>query len=258
MKIRRVAAALVFLGFWLALAIGSARSGNQLIKQYILFNGSQPADSTPQASYWIPVRGASRVVIRMFNANTGAWATDDSATTDSITAFTAQMGDSLSFIGKDSLGTLVPAYSMARGGDPYQWSWTVNTAGVPYNTFPIIVDSTVVTGDGADSTKWFSVYHSPVTSGATSRSLNFTNTKGGWYTFIYPISPAPAGLIGGITPTRFTASQSGSDVFSTSFLRIRVTPFTRSTKAGVASTQGIRTTGLNKLRATAYVYFNNQ
>jgi hypothetical protein len=147
---------------------------------------------------------------------------------------------------------------MARGGDPYQWSWTVNSSGVPFNVFPVIVDSTAVSGDGADSTKWFAVYHSPVTSGATARSLSFTNTKGGWYTFVYPLSPAPAGLIGGITPSRYTASQAGSDVFAASFMRIRLTPFTRSTFSAVGVAVGNRTTGLKQLRAVAYVYFNNQ
>jgi len=236
MNFRRILVAGIILAAFVGAAIMQCvpvHAGNQVVKQFVLFNGVQTADSTPQASYWIPIRGADRIVIRAFTQAVAA----DTATTDSITAWTTLFGDSVSFLAKDSLGVITTNRS--------------TTGWHQYNAFPMVLDSTSLSGDVADSTKWVAVYHAP----ASTNALSFVATKGGWYQFVYPLSPAPAsGVING----RLSASQNGGDAMIPGYMRIRYTPKTRLTTAGFSSTAGLRTKGLNRLYAIAYVVFTNQ
>ena len=143
----------------LLLAMSPSGAGQQHVVTYTLFNGVQTADSTPQASYWIPIHNANRIVIKLF---TQAVSTD-TATTDSITSWTTQFGDSMQFEAKDSLGTIVTSRSTIFEDFPRS------------NRFPMILDSTSVSGDGADTTKWVAIYHAP----ASTNALSWVATKVG-------------------------------------------------------------------------------
>jgi hypothetical protein len=209
-------------------------SSSSTPRVFILFNGSQAADSTPQASYWIPIRGASEVILKGWSQG----ATTDTSTCDSITAWTVLVGDSVSFEAVDSLGTIATA-SNRSGTNPLN--------GAAYNRFPMVLDSVVVTGDAADTTRGVAQYHPPV---LTTQALRWSTTQG-WYTWIYPVKPVLGAWAAAVqVPTSNLQSQ-----FIDGYLRVRYTPRTRMTTAGFSSTAGIRTTGLNKFTLLAYVYY---
>jgi hypothetical protein len=230
----------------------TAHTGQQTVKTYTLFNGWQTPDSTAQASYRIPIRGANRVVIRMFDGNTASWNSTDSTTTDSVTAWSTLFGDSVTMIAKDSLGT-VATFSTSGATPGYLNSWNRN-GNLEFNTYPITKDSTTISGDGVDSTKFVAVYHTIGTSGASNRNLSFASTKGGWYTFVLPLSI-------GTNPTTQSWGRFGSQeqqaTFIPSYMWVSYTPFTRSTFSAVGVAVGNRTKGLKNFKAVAYVYYPN-
>lgn len=235
--LRRVVALalLAAVGFVLIASAGMGPTSSATNPRvFIMFNGSQAADSTPQASYWIPIRGASQVILKGWTLG----ATTDTSTTDTVTAWTIQVGDSVSFEAVDSLGTIATA-SNRSGTNPLN--------GLPYNRFPMVLDSVVVTGDKADTTRGVAQYHPP---GLSIQALRWSTTQG-WYTWIYPVKPVlGAWAAAAQTPTSNLQSQ-----FIDGYLRVRYTPLTRMTTAGFSSTAGIRTTGLNKFTLLAYVFY---
>lgn len=79
----------------MALGLGSAHAGGRVIREYVLFGGSN-TDSTEQASAWIPVFGASKIYIRTWSGKAAWSATTDADSTfsDSITTFKAVFTDS--------------------------------------------------------------------------------------------------------------------------------------------------------------------
>lgn len=88
-KLRMVAALMLLIA---TAAIG----GSQDIREYVLFGGSD-TDSTEQASTWVPIRGASRVLIRLWSTHTAFHASTDADSTfaDSITIFKLLLSDSI-------------------------------------------------------------------------------------------------------------------------------------------------------------------
>src|SRR5882672_9527380 len=93
-----------------ALAMLSSGAGGQKATTYTLFPGAT-TDTTEQASYWIPIKNASHVLIRTWS--TGA--STDTNYCDSITTWKTLFSDTVSFIAKDSLGTIVTSRSSFLG-----------------------------------------------------------------------------------------------------------------------------------------------
>ena len=85
MNARKWIASLTLVG--LAVLMSVAGAGQQDIRAYTLFGGNN-VDSTAQSSTWVPIRGASRVVIRTWTAH-AAFDADgvDSAFSDSVCCF---------------------------------------------------------------------------------------------------------------------------------------------------------------------------
>ena len=92
MKVRRLIAVLAMLS--LGATVGMA--GSQDLHPYTLFGGSN-VDSTEKISVWIPVRGASRIIIRTWSAKAAFHASTDADSTfsDSIAVFKVAFTDSL-------------------------------------------------------------------------------------------------------------------------------------------------------------------
>jgi hypothetical protein len=88
---------------WIALlvaagliAAGSAHAGNLEVQKVTLFGGSD-TDSTEQVSNWFPVRGAKRVIIRLWSGKAAFHASTDADSTfsDSIAVFKVGFTDSI-------------------------------------------------------------------------------------------------------------------------------------------------------------------
>jgi hypothetical protein len=76
----------------------SSIAGNEWNRELVIFGGgntSAAVDTAELASPWFPVRGASRVVVRLWSANTSAWTAGDSTYSDSLTTFKVLLSDSL-------------------------------------------------------------------------------------------------------------------------------------------------------------------
>jgi len=230
-KIRRHAALALLLALGAFLVLGRGHAGNLNVTEYVLFNGVNRADSSEVASPWIPIRGASRVYIRTWSAGAAA----DTDFSDTITTWKTLLSDSVSFMARDSLGTIVTARS------------SMSSAGA----FPMCADSIVITNSAGDSVKMVAVAH-PVQG--VGKPVRGSVTGRGYYTIVLPIA------VGGAIPGTAASAQvaSGDQVFMTQYLRIRITPRTRLTTAGFSSTAGLRTRGLNQLRMLAYVVFPNR
>lgn len=222
MKARKLAAPLMLLG----LVVSVALAGNENIKRVVLIAGGNVADSSARVSPWINVRGAHRIVIRSWSVNTAAWTTADSQYTDSISTWQTEFSDSVSFIGRDSSGTLVTARSGMSNA----------------NAFPVCADSVMYSGNVQDTTtKLVMISHPPI-----NKILRpAVNGSGVYGPVITSTGPTSVGTYG-----------DGS--INAQYMRVRITPFTRSTLGGVLSTQGIRTKGINGLRVEALVIFKNQ
>lgn len=213
-----------------ALAALPAIAGNQDIHPYDLFPGGN-TDSTEQASRWITVRGAAKVYIRIWTTHaafTGTGSGDvDSTFADSLVGFRLLLSDSVSFLGRDSLGTLVTARS------------TMSNVGA----FPVCADSfeVPITGIGDTLVKSVRYWPAPV-----NRALRAPATGSGFYTVV--------------TPARI-AQGSPSDpdaIIPAQYLRVRCTPLRRLTAQMSQSTTGARVNGLKGFKMTAYVVYDNK
>jgi len=201
------------------------------IREWVLFDGSNAADSSERASPWIPVRGATRVYIRTWSAGAAA----DTDFCDTLTTWKTLFSDSVLFMARDSLGTIVTARS------------SMSNVGA----FPMCADSAMITNFAADSVKMCAVV-SPVQG--TAKPVRGSGTGSGYITIIMP---TPVGAA--VPATAATSVIAGAtEFFMTQYMRIRVTPRTRLTTAGFSSTAGLRTRGINGLRMRAYIVFPNK
>lgn len=180
--------------------------------EYPLFSGSN-ADTLETATRWIPIQGASRIYIN--TKSTGA--ATDTAFCDTIGTWYTVLSDTVQFIGRDSLGTLVTA----RSGMSSRFA------------FPVCFDTTMITGTQVDTTLGLGVMNA-----AVNRPLK---GKGTW-TMIYPTMHASGSV---------AYDQNGT--INVKYLRIRFTPKQRLTTAGFSSTAGIRTRGIRPVRMKAIV-----
>ena len=202
----------------LAAVVGTAGSGNWELRRVVLFGGGDKADSTERASRWIGIRGASRVYIRTWTIGAAA----DTDFCDSVSTWKTLLSDSVcaNVTGEDGFST------------------------------GSACDSVVITNNNVDSTKMVAVYGVPTVQAA--KTIRASASGSGLITVVYPIaaghgtSPAAAQVAG------------STDVFATQWLRIRVTPITRSTTAGFNSTAGLRTRGFHGLRMEALIYYPNR
>lgn len=210
-----------------ALFATTVSGGPEVVRRAVLFAGGD-TDSTEQASRWIEVGNARRVVIRTWTTHAGFGANADSLKADSLTTFDVLFSDSVSFQGSDSLGTLVTARStIAR------------TLGTHSEPFPVCADSIVVSA--ADSARVGVV----VGSRPINKQLRGAANGSGIITIIGPVVPGAA-----------TADPNG--VLGKKYMRIRATPLRRHTLTMWASTSGGRVDGLRGLKMEAYIYYGNQ
>jgi len=221
----------------LALVVASS-AGSQVpnnFKRYMLFNGSNAADSSERASIWIPVRGAARIYIRTWSAGANA----DTDFCDTVTTWKTMFSDSVLFQAVDSLGTIVTARSTIP-----------RTIGVHGEPFPMCADSSVVSNAASDSVK-MTVCVNPVEGVATP--VRGSGTGSGLYTII---APGPVGgVVPGVPSTGSIPLLGAQDYIMAQYMRIRITPRTRLTTAGFSSTAGIRTRGINRLKMEAVVVY---
>lgn len=205
---------------------------NAETKKFVLFGGGA-FDSTEKASPWIPIHGANRVVIRSWSTK-AAWhiSTDaDSTFSDSLSAFSVLFSDSVSFIARDSAGTIVTH-------NPNAYTLAANRAAV----FPMCADSFVISHAGSRVDTTFKMV--AFASGPVNRILRAPANGSGVFTIVYPTAPASIGAYG-----------DGS--FTPRFMRIRATAVRRHVGAGLM-TAGTRVNGLKGFRMEAEVIYNRK
>lgn len=92
MKAMKAMCVAVLLGLLAAVTF----AGGPEVREYVLFNGENRSassqDTTEYASYWINVRGASRIVLRTWSSGAAA----DTAYNDTLTTFKVLFSDSVS------------------------------------------------------------------------------------------------------------------------------------------------------------------
>lgn len=198
--------------------------------KYLLFDGRQNADSSEQASPWIPVKGANRIVIRLRSQNTASWSTGaDTQYVDSIAIWKVLLSDSALFQACDSAGTTVTFNHRFPRSD------------VRSGPFPMCADSVVITGVENAITPDTTYKQASVSLAPLAKKLRPPANGSGVYTYIIAALP-PAGT-----------SIYGDGTIQAQFMRIRYTPYTRMTLGGFSSTAGIRTKGINGLRVEAEI-----
>ena len=238
-KVRALAALLVLMVCWVVTTGQGMSSGAGNVKDFVLFNGST-IDSLRKSSKWIPVKNASRIVIRTWTTHaafTGPGAGDvDSTTSDSITVWETLLSDSVSFIARDSLGTVVTSRS------------TVPTTSVHGEPYPICVDSIMFTNGVRDTSKAFLTIQSIPINKALGVAVG-----GGRLSYIHNITPGTNSLstdqVGGI--------MCGDCTLTKNYMKVTVTPLRRSTSQTVLATVPSRVNGLKGLRMVATVYYRN-
>jgi hypothetical protein len=208
------------------------------VRDFVLFNGSSPVDSTRRSSPWIPVKGAHRIVIRTWTThaaftavNTTTWpsATDaDSTFSDSIATWETLLSDSVSFIARDSAGTTVTSSSQIP---------TTTSHGEPY---PICADSIMFTNNLADSSiSQVGIFHA-----AVNRVLRAPANGSGRLTHIHTTVP------------NSTMTICGDCTLGKGYLKVTITPGRRMTApTSGQATGGSRVQGLKGLRMVATVYY---
>lgn len=219
-----LAVALLFV-----LAASATFGGSLEQKTYLLWAGN--ADSTDHASHWFPVKGATKVIIRMFSQK-AAWhiSTDvDSAFTDSLATFAVLLSDSVSFIARDSAGTVVRANSNFPASSDY---------GEPY---PICADSFSVSG--TDTT----TKHINIVPGPVNKVLRAPVNGSGLFIIVQPR----------FLPGATTVAEPAGFIYS-EYMRIRWTPVRRFTSATGLATAPNRVNGLKGFKMTATVIYENK
>ena len=220
----------------LALVLASsAYAGNLTVKRYVLFNGSN-TDSTEQASPWFPVKGASKVVFRTWSTHAAFTVSGaDTAFSDSLITFNVFLSDSVSFIARDSSGTIVTARS----------SYT--SPGVSPPPFPMCADSVLVpvTATGDTTSTWTRAY-----GFAINKELRAPANGSGLLTYVVPV------VQGSATLPNATVTGIGKG-----YMRVRFTPLRRLIQVDTKVCTGTfcnRVNGLKGFRMVAEVTFDNQ
>ena len=209
---------------------------------FMLYDGSAlwsaAADSTAaKSSHWFPVRGASRVVIRLLSAGAGAHTGADSQFVDSLAVVSYLFSDTVSFIARDSAGTVVTASSLIP---------TTSDHGPAY---PICGDSVMVTATATNATVGDSAYKMVAIGWPpVLKRLRSASSGGGVYTIVAAAIPP-----GAAAPSIY-----GDGTIMPQYMKLRVTPAIRMTTAGFSSTAGIRTKGVRGLRGWATVYYRDK
>lgn len=220
-----------------ALFVAAPALSGQYVNEYVLFNGSNTSaavDTLELASPWFPVQHASRIVIRLWSANTSAWTAADSTFADSLTTFRVAYSDSLgglvNDLGAPVRGAATPKLA-AIGGDSVQVDYAVGSNN----------PDTSAAGPGTMT----AAKPLPI-----NRALAGTKNGSGIIAVITPV------IVASSVSTQIVPDYSG--YFYKKWARIRVTPLRRMTEGGRLSTQGIRTVGVRGLRGRAYVYYGNK
>lgn len=179
---------------------------------YVLFGGSD-VDSTEQASYWIPVGFARRVIIRTWTSKAAFHASTDADSTysDSLITFKIAWSDS------------VQATEPFAAADSVLIDYTVS------------LFDTAFTNTGARPL--------PI-----NKQLRAPSNGSGLMTVVFPTSAPTAG---GTAVT--VHQQDPGGFITKKFMRVRVTPLRRMTVTGSQSTAGKRVNGLKGLRMWATV-----
>lgn len=210
MKLRRLLAFVVMvLCAWPVYA-------GQTVTPFVLFGGgnvSAAADTVEQVSPWIPVRGASRVLIRTWTTKTAFSLTEaDSDYVDSIAVFKVAFSDSVSGF----------------------------AAGPSGQNYPVAQDSVVITTAAIASldttSKLVGVWYPPL-----QEALRAPGNGSGTMTWVGSVN---MGLITADNTIGFLTAQ---------YMRVLYTPLRRNTPNGGQSTTGERAKGLKGLRMVAYV-----
>lgn len=212
----------MFVAVLLSLLALPALAGNESIKEYVLFGGSNvsaSADTSEMASPWFNVKGASRVEIRFWSANTSAWTAADSTFSDSLATFKVLLSDSIccNVVGPSGIAASSAADS-------------------------IIYDFAVTNPDTA---KGVGIGAKPL---PINRPLAPAKSGSGFVTVIYPV----------ISTALAANAPDFGGIIAKDYMRIRTEAVRRMTEGGRLSTAGIRTVGIRKLRGRALVYFKNK
>lgn len=168
-----------------------AQAGVPFFKEYTLVAGN--IDSTARRTPWIPIFGASKVVVRTYSGM-AAWSTtsNDSSFVDSLTVFSAFLSDS--------------AGGILTGPD---------------GSYTIGADSLAVpiTAVGDTASKGFMLYPLPV-----NKQLRAPANGSGLYSWAYPWGGPTDALVRG---------NDANATFETRFLRFTIQPLRRSVGAGL-------------------------
>jgi len=223
---------LLTLFLLLGTAATLAMAGNEEMRTYEMYSGANAADSSARVSYRIPVKGARKIYLWVRSAG----ASTDTSYCDSLTTFAALFGDSVSFMARDSAGTLVTLRP-----------FPLNIGGYNNKAFPVIADSVSLSTTGAaDTLHWHILYHF-----ATTRPL-----RTGVIAEVAPAKPIDALTGAAVFIPKYVPDPAG--LIQSNYLWLRLTPTTRLTTAGYNSTAGLRTTGVNGLRVTATVVYSSR
>lgn len=227
MKHRRLLAVGALLALMVMFVIGprAARSGSRRVEHVFLFNGSNTSaavDTAEQPSPWFYVRGASRVIIRVWSANTSAWTSTDSIYSDSLTTWKVLLSDSICCTVTDTRGKTIGSAADSLMIDMSTALSNPDTASVGIGAFPLPINK-------------------PLASAKSGSGRTVT---------IYPVGAAPFSA-------SFTSVTPPLGVFGKGWMRIRTQASRRNTEGGRLSTSGKRTVGINGLRMIADVYYDN-
>jgi hypothetical protein len=215
---RKLMGLLVALG--LLAAVFDAGSGERVIKEFTLFGGSN-VDSTEQASNWIPIWGASRVVIKTWTTMTAFdKAGADSLFADSLAGFKVLLSDSL--------------------------------IGVNADNFPVCADSVVLPVTVVGDTARFMAGAVPM---PINKVLRAPANGSGLITVVFPTRPGGTAEPGRIGEDNALMMKRYMRIRCTPLRRSTALTSEQSTCNGIAS--GCRVNGLKGFRMKAYVIYHN-
>lgn len=228
MNFRRIAAllALLVLPLLFLSRPEPARSASYKIRRIMLFNGGT-FDSTRHVK-WFDVSHANHVLFRAWSSKAAFHvSTDaDSNFADSISTWVTMFSDSVSFMARDSAGTVVTASSLipitTAHGDPY----------------PMCADSVALTGAAYDTTAaWVYVTHVPV-----NMALRAPGNGSGIISRVLTVLP-------GTIQTIWGDGEMGKH-----YMGVAITPLRRATAATVNATVPRRVNGLKGFKLEAIIY----
>lgn len=236
MNARKLVAGLILVA--LAVVPMLVIAGDEANVEYKLFNGSTLSLRAGYRSPWVYVGGSNRVIIRTWSSlnvpTSTAWKlAGDSVYTDSLEAISFLFSDSVSFIGRDSSGTLVTARSTT-------YSWRDSMAGKS-RPFPICADSVQINGTTAVVTDTTRI-DVTIQGAPLMEPLRPSFNGSGTYTIIAPVLPSQIA-------TNYGAYEAGS--ITKKYMAVFVRPWKRRVVTGSTdSTQGVK--GLRMIATAVY------